>query len=93
MARKAREKDASKTWYFTFGCGQLHAGRVQPIVAESYDEARAKMFQMYGGAWCFQYSNEDWADIKKRRDIWSVPVETELPTVYCVRVEEGLCDV
>lgn len=44
--------------YFTFGVGQELAGHVQPIKAESAEAARAKMFEVYGKKWAFQYSEE-----------------------------------
>ena len=53
-------------FYFTFG--QSHAHRVRGktfdcdsvcgIEAESYGEARDKMFENFGPKWCFQYEHE-----------------------------------
>ena len=74
-------------WYFTFGSDQVHAGKVQPIVASGSNDARAKMFEMYGPAWCFQYSAAAWDDLLNRPDRWWAP--EELPTVY---TEEALAD-
>lgn len=47
-----------RTWYFTFGWGQPHAGCVQPIEAEDAHAARLKMMRMYGRDWSFQYTEE-----------------------------------
>lgn len=49
----------TRTWMFTFGCGQRNAGCVQPIKAEDAYAARLKMMQMHGRNWSFQYTEED----------------------------------
>lgn len=46
--------------YFTFGVGQELAGHVQPIKADSPEEAREKMFEVHGKKWAFQYSEEEY---------------------------------
>lgn len=46
-------------YIFTFGCGQLHAGKAVKI-AGNFKEARQKMFAKYGPRWAFQYSEEQW---------------------------------
>jgi len=43
-------------YYFTFGCGQPHEGWCQPILAEDGQVARAKMVELYGNKWSFQYN-------------------------------------
>lgn len=43
-------------YYFTFGCGQKNEGFVQPILANSWGEARAKMVELNGKQWAFQYT-------------------------------------
>lgn len=70
----------NKTWYFTFGIGMVLAGRVQPISAPSYELARTTMFEVYGGKWAFQYSEEEWLKIKNKPDKWW-SLETELPLI------------
>jgi len=56
-------KAETKTWYFTFGCGQRFEGQCQPIIG-TYSDARAEMFMVHGKAWAFQYSAEQWQEIK-----------------------------
>lgn len=46
-------------WYFTFGCGQKHAGHYVKIRG-TYGEARKKMFERFGDEWAFQYSEQEW---------------------------------
>lgn len=48
-----------KTFYFTFGSGQVNQGYCQPIKAENSQKAREKMVEMYGIKWAFQYNEED----------------------------------
>lgn len=72
--------DGYTLWYFTFGCGQQNAGHCQPIYAQSYDAARAAMFDRYGKEWCLSYSEETWKTMKNRRDRWW-PLETELEPI------------
>ena len=66
-------------WYFTFGSGQKYEGKCQVVEAKSYGEARQKMFKVHGDKWCFQYSENDWNDIKEDSKGRYV-LETELPT-------------
>lgn len=77
----------SDIWYFTF-CG-CHDQRdwCQPIEAESYGEARAKMFEMYGDKWGFQYSASEWENYKNDPRRWW-PMEKELPLVRVRKGEE-----
>lgn len=48
---------SEKTWVFTFGSGHEHEGHYVKIKG-TFEEARAKMFERYGTAWAFQYSDE-----------------------------------
>jgi len=73
MARK-------KTWYFTFGVGHHNAGKCQPILASSWDSARAKMFELYGDKWCWQYPAEKWEEMKNDTTR-TYPLEEELPII------------
>lgn len=45
--------------YFTFGSGQLHEGRYVKIYGTP-EEARKRMFEMYGPKWSMQYDEEQW---------------------------------
>ena len=55
-----------KYWIFTFGCGSPKAGMATKIFG-TYDEARQKMFEIYGDKWAFQYSEENWEEMKADR--------------------------
>lgn len=48
----------NKNWYFTFGCGQEHAGYYVKITAP-YIIARDWMFKKYGQHWSFMYGEDD----------------------------------
>lgn len=63
-------------WIFTFGCGQQHENHYVKIKG-TYEEARDKMFELYGKEWALQYSEEEWNEWEKRRPIY-IPAETEL---------------
>lgn len=66
-------------WYFTFGCGQKHAGHYVMIFG-TFDEARQKMFERYGSEWCRQYSEAEWKryEEKCRAEHREWMIETEL---------------
>lgn len=70
-----------RTWYFTFCTDHpTHGGCCQPIKAESWGAARAKMCDMYGTRWCFQYSEEEWESYRNDPNrYWQM--ERELPVV------------
>ena len=53
-------------WIFTFGHGQPHAGHYVRIFG-TYDSARKKMFDKYGRAWGFQYSEAEWNSWLERK--------------------------
>lgn len=61
-------------YYFTFGCGQQNAGRVQPIMASSMEEARERMIDAWGHEWSFSYTEDEWLSNE-------YCTETELPTI------------
>lgn len=64
-----------ENWYFTFGIGQEHAHHYVKI-SGTFGEARAEMFRRYGPHWAFQYSEEEWNEMKtdpNRR--WEWPTE------------------
>lgn len=68
-------------YFFTFGQGQEHGGRVQKIIASSYTKARELMFAKYGGAWCFQYSEADWEEAKHQAEQGGYRLEREMDSV------------
>lgn len=71
--------DERRWWYFTFGCGQKHAGHYVRFYG-TFDEARQKMFTAYGSEWAQQYSEDNWMEwasrCKKEGREWLL--ETEL---------------
>ena len=58
-------KEKKKWYYFTFGCGQKHAGHYVKIFG-TFDSTRKKMFEKYGRAWGFQYAEEDWEEFVRK---------------------------
>lgn len=71
------ELSSKQWWYFTFGCGQKHAGHYVRIYGTEAD-ARSEMFRRYGKEWAFQYSEDAWLDMECRRGQLPYPLETEL---------------
>lgn len=47
-----------ENWYFTFGCGTKLANKYAKF-SGTFEEARAKMIEYYGLAWCAQESEEN----------------------------------
>ena len=66
--REARDNvvpmDKPQDWYFTFGCGQEHAGHYC-VIHGTYIGAREKMFRRYGGQWSMQYPSADAAGVER----------------------------
>lgn len=52
--------DQPQTWWFTFGVGGRYAGRFYKIEDATGDEARERMFSVFGREWAFQYDAADW---------------------------------
>ena len=77
-----------KTWYFTFCGDQPLSGYCQPIRASSWGAARAKMCEMYGEKWGFQYSEDEWLNMKNDPKRW-YPLERELELVVVEDSENG----
>lgn len=48
-------------WIFTFGSGQEHGGYYVKIKG-TWQSAREKMFDKYGKAWSWQYTEKEWLD-------------------------------
>lgn len=51
-------------WVFTFGQSEeIYGDRAKKAVrifADSYGDARQKMYERYGDKWAFQYSAKEW---------------------------------
>jgi len=70
--------EETEKYYFTFGSGQKHEGYCQPIFGD-YWSARQKMIETYGNKWAFQYSQEEWNDMKKEPGrMFLYPLEKEM---------------
>lgn len=66
-----------QNWYFTFGTGHEHADRFVKIYG-TFIEARNEMFERFGSAWAFQYSEAEWE--RMRIDplrFWPMPTELQ----------------
>lgn len=64
---------------FTFGTGQLYEGFYQPIYATSGNEARAKMVEIHGIKWGFQYTEKEW----EATELEYGTLEQPLQAIYC----------
>ena len=51
-----------KTYYFTFGFGQVHENGFHKIEAKDYASARKEMVDKFGLKWAFQYEENQWFD-------------------------------
>ena len=74
-----------KKFIFTFPGNHPLKGHYQPIFASSGHIAREKMFERYGDAWRFQYT-EEWIEWEKKARKLGIPIERELSNVYCREV-------
>ena len=76
MCNNAIPKQKKKWYYFTFGADQEHAGHYIKLWG-TFDSTRRAMFDIYGTDWAFQYSEEEWEEMKADPDR-PYPLETEL---------------
>lgn len=67
-------------WIFTFGITHPLRNKVQPIRG-SYEDARAKMFELYGKKWAFQYHMAELDELNKARGTRLEPPYELLPEV------------
>ena len=66
------------SWIFTFGHGQLYQGKYVRVYADDYMSARQKMVDRYGTAWAFQYSSDEWEEMKNDpKRYWDMEEELE----------------
>lgn len=58
-------------YYFTFcaGVASPHSNCYHVIEAEDEASARNKMFETFGQAWAFQYTEEQWQISKEKYDL------------------------
>ena len=57
-------EEQAKFWFFTFGCGQQHAGKYVQIFG-TYASARDLMVEEFGGKWSMQYDSAEEAGVEK----------------------------
>jgi len=60
-----KEFEEEQNWIFTFGSGQVNAGRYIKIHG-TFSSARHEMFQKHGDKWSFQYLEQNWNDNASR---------------------------
>lgn len=52
--------DLPQTWYFTFGFSQPNARCYYVVREATGDQARERMFELFGREWGFQYDEVAW---------------------------------
>lgn len=52
-------------YIFTFGSNHPYEGKCTRVQGD-YEEARKKMIGKFGTHWAFQYSADEWEEVKKR---------------------------
>ena len=57
--------EKKKNWYFSFGCGQKHAG-MYVVLYGTCDETRDVMFEKFGRKWSMQYKEEAGKDAAEK---------------------------
>lgn len=62
------------TFYFTFGQAHQLSGRVQPIIAPTYEQAEELMFQKYGANWAFGYFKDEFDNSTFIKDLKQLTV-------------------
>jgi len=62
----ARENsgECDNHWYFTFGCGQEHAGKYV-VLFGTCQSTRDEMWKLFGEKWAFQYKTAEEAGVEK----------------------------
>lgn len=57
------DEEEPQWWYFTYGVDHEYSNYYTKIKG-TYHDARAKMFELHGDKWCWQYSEDEWDEIK-----------------------------
>ena len=66
------------SWVFTFGSGQQYEGKCVRVFADDFMEARQKMIDRYGIEWGFQYSSDEWEEMRNDpKRYWDMEEEIE----------------
>ena len=58
-------RDLSKTFYATFGCGQIHENCYIKILAGNEEEAREYMCRRFGTKWSMMYNSAEEAGVEE----------------------------
>ena len=53
-------------WYFTFGTDNEKKDYIIRINESDYYKARERMFELYGGKWCWQYDQQKGEELIER---------------------------
>ena len=69
-----------KLFYCTFGYGQENSGCVQPIYASNINDAHKIMCELYGGQWCWIYTDKEFNDDK------FIFNYKKLPAIYSTKI-------
>lgn len=56
--------ELEQDWYFTFGCGQRHAG-CYTVIRGTHASARQEMHRRYGDQWSMQYPSAEAVGVEK----------------------------
>ena len=72
-----------KKFIFTFTQSHPLRDFYQPIYARDSLTARAKMFEIYGENWGFEYTEEQWKMWEEEAMRMGVPLQSSLDPIYC----------
>ena len=75
--------EVEQDWYFTFGCGQFHAGQYI-VIHGTYAIAREQMMSWFGAKWSMQYPSAEAAGVER----WGY--RRLYPNEYIDKVKDGL---
>jgi len=56
------QDELAQDWFFTFGCCSYHHANYIKIYG-TYEEARDRMFELFGRHWAFQYASAEEAGV------------------------------
>lgn len=66
-------------FYFTFGYGTPYRNRYIEIEAEDYGSARARMVELHGQKWAFQYTEEEFKGQAEQFGL--IPLHHSMPSL------------
>ena len=76
-------------YYFTFGVSHKYGGHYVVIEGIDWEDARSKMFKLFGREWAFQYTETEWKENERIAKQEGRTVETELTDLIpnCMKTE------